>query len=491
MRFFDQHPALIPSLFFLLGMSLALNPDISLCIPLAALICCRIGSKRLITGLIFFSIAFFHGKVSQEKFPEETSSIEGLALFLPNAIQEQQIHNKKIYKVKGTIRSMRENQIEIASNITCSVTIPKSILSELSNKYLIQGCLEKKENYFHFTPNPLVPWTRLDDSFSLVKWRFKAKKFLSKAIKGSYSNKKVSELLIALTLGDLQDRHLRFSFGKLGLQHILAISGFHFGLLTVFLGFFLRIFLKQRYAMITLGLVLSMYFLLLGNSPSILRAYLATLLIIFANLFQRRYTALNIFSLTLLLELILSPKSIHSLGFHLSFLATGSILMLSPLTLTYTEKFLPTRRAQQTANLSFLEKFVYKLVKFIKETVSVNLAVHLTILPTCLFYFGQFPLSCFLYNLFIPVAISLSLFLFLAAIPFFFLIPFLSSFIHSCNELFTQQILRIIIEAPNILNKQIFYPNMPKWLLFSILVAAFFLSSNHNLLQSKKPELSS
>jgi competence protein ComEC len=457
------------------GLASGFQQDVSLLIPLAALSTCAFFLKKLPFYLAFFCLAFFYGKISQESFPSQSVPLQGIALFSCKSVDADCLQGKKTYKVKGIIRSFQEEGKEIAAGIPCTIPISPSLVEELSSAYLIRGSLEKQERSFSFTPDPQHAWVAKKSLFPLVKWRFYAKQFLSQKIKDCHSNQKVADFLIALTLGDLQDRHLRFAFNRLGLQHILAISGFHFGLLILFFSFFFRRILKERYAQVLLAIFLSLYFLLLGNSPSILRAYLAILLLLIARFCKKRHTALNIFSLTLLLELIFCPQNIHSLGFQLSFLATGSILVLSPVTLSWMEKLLPTRSCEQIEKFCFYEKIVIKACSFLRSTFAINVAVQLTLIPTCLFCFGSFPLASLIYNLFIPLAVSFSLYMFLITIPLFFFLPPLAKLFQQGNELFTGFILKMLQEAPGILHSQVIHIKVAKPLLFLLLLGAFFL----------------
>ena len=51
---------------------------------------------------------------------------------------------------------------------------------------------------------------------------------------------KVASFFSSLATGDIDERALSLEFGKIGVNHLLAISGFHFALLTTFCSFILR-----------------------------------------------------------------------------------------------------------------------------------------------------------------------------------------------------------------------------------------------------------
>ena len=475
--FFDHHPALLPSLFFLLGLALAAKPSLALCLPLLVLSLPRIYQpKQLITLCTIGLVAFFYGNYTKADFPENTSQIKGSALFSLSEIKEKHFHFKKTLLAQGTISSMQGDLGEKAYNIPCSFSIPSSIRPLQFQKYQIFGVLEKKENYFSFTVDPKTPWIGKNKSFCLPEWKFKIKKTLAKAIKKAYPDTNVSNFFIALTLGDLEDKLLRFSFNKLGLQHILAISGFHFSLLSLFIGCFFRLLFKEKTAILALLGVLTVYFLLLHSAPSILRAYFAITLYLLGKLKGYPTNALNLLGVTLLLELLITPECITNLGFQLSFLATGSILLLFPLTFSWMEKLLPKRSIPQALSLHPLEKVTYLICSTLRSTFAVNLAVYLTIIPACLWYFTTFPLVSLLYNLFVPFTIFISIFLLLIAFPIGILLPQVGNLLHHGNEIFTGKVLQILIESPNCLDIPLRLPFISLPLLYLHLLFIFSLA---------------
>lgn len=472
--FFDNHPAQLPSLFFLIALSLAAKPSLALCIPLLALLLPLIHKpKKLMIFCILGVLAFFYGKYNAEKFPKENSILKGSAIFSLSEIKIQQSHFKKTTLAQGTIVSMQGEKKEKAYNIPCSIPILPSLRPFQYETYKIQGTLEKKDTFYSFIPDLDTPWIGQKSRFCLPEWKFQIKSILKSAIQKAYPDTSISNFFIALTLGDLDDRLLRFSFNKLGLQHILAISGFHFSLLSLFIGCFLKLFFKEKTALLILLLTLTLYFLLLHNAPSIVRAYFAITFYLSGKLLGYRPNALNLLGITLLLELLIFPQSLINLGFQLSFLATASILLLFPLTFSWMEKLLPKRTISQALSLHPLEKTIYLICSLLRSTLAVNLAVYLPLIPTCLWLFTSFPLISLVYNLFVPFTIFISLFLLLLAFPLGVLISPLGSLIHQGNTLFTGKILQIITESPNCLDIKLTLPFLSEPLLYFYLIFIF------------------
>ncbi len=423
---------------------------------------------------ICFTLACFYGHVTKESLPSQTIT-KGVALFIPSEIKAHTSHFKKSEVVKGTLRFMKTESKEKIQNIPCSILLSSVKHPKMDRAYYLDGSLEKKgEHHTFFSFKPLV-WTPVPYSFSLAEQRFQVKNFLAKKIHLLFSDSKVADLMTALTIGTLEDRMLKFDFGRLGLQHVLAISGFHFGLLAFFLGLFFRALFKEKAAYVALLLCLTLYFLVLGNTPSILRAYLALSLYLIGKLGRWRTNGLNLLGATLFLELIINPQMVSHLGFHLSFLATFSILFLLPLTKKWMLLFFPHREKKQLMKFPILDRWGYLVCCFLRSAAALNIAVSLTMIPVCLFYFHKFQVSSLAYNLFIPLSLSFSLFLFFASIPFILLMPPLAHFLVSCNETFTRGVLNLISQSPLFLDFSIYVETFPLLVLIGLLLGIFSL----------------
>ncbi len=466
--FCKRHPALLYALFFLLGLSFVKSFNGAFLLPFFALL---IPSRKIFSLVLCFIVACFYGHHNKEIHPSEKIT-KGRFLFTPTEIKEERSHFKKSKVLKGTLQCM---DISI-KNIPCSIALSSSMKRPfIDASYELEGSLEKKgEEHVFFTFKP-EKWEKVPYSFSLVEWRFQAKQFLSQKIRLLFADSKVADLIVALTLGSLDDRMLKFDFARLGLQHVLAISGFHFGLLAFFLGLFFRTFLKEKTAYIALLLCLTSYFLLLGSSPSILRAYLALCLYLIGKLNRWRTNGLNLLGATLFLETLLNPRVISHLGFQLSFLATFSILFLLPLSKKWMLLFFPRREDAEILKFNGFERWCYLICCFLRSATALNIAVGLSTTAVCLFYFHKFPIMSLAYNLFIPLSLSLSLFLFFASLPFFLLIPPVAHFLSYCNELFTREILGLITQSPIFLDVYLRVETFPLSVLVVLLLGVFSL----------------
>ncbi len=128
-------------------------------------------------------------------------------------------------------------------------------------------------------------------------------------------------------------------FSRLGLSHILAISGLHVGFAfaigyLIFMLFFREIpFILDAALVIPLSAlggtgVAIFYYLVSGMQTSARRAVVVLLLYVISLIMGRKVNSLHIFQLAALIVLLINPFELFSLSFQLSFLAYGIILVL-------------------------------------------------------------------------------------------------------------------------------------------------------------------
>ena len=135
-------------------------------------------------------------------------------------------------------------------------------------------------------------------------------------------------LLGARSLLPSEDRAL---FSRLGLAHILTVSGYHVGILVAILAFLFRCLrLPQPLRLVLFSAVLLAYCLLTGWNQPVLRASLVLLLLLLGKVLARPRSGLHLLSAVYILLLAASPVQITSVSFRLTFGAAFGITLLSP-----------------------------------------------------------------------------------------------------------------------------------------------------------------
>ena len=203
-------------------------------------------------------------------------------------------------------------------------------------------------------------------------------------------DERTAALMQAMTLG-IRDGlgELREVFALSGLAHILALSGLHVGILVGAIGWLLRPLGQHRYP--AMMLFLAGFVLLVGASPSVLRASLMVGAVL-ASLWlgSGRIEPWPALSLAALVTLLWHPAWLFDLSFQLSYLAVIGILLLTePL----TKRLLGER-------LSWWHPKV-----LLSGSVTVSIAAQALSLPLVASTFGNVPLFSPLVNVIaIPLA---------------------------------------------------------------------------------------
>ncbi|WP_373069664.1 ComEC/Rec2 family competence protein [Sulfurimonas sp.] len=212
-----------------------------------------------------------------------------------------------------------------------------------------------------------------------------------------HKDKNIASIYQALYTATPLPTDLQKIFSNLGVSYLLAISGFHLGVLAAVLFFLFKFpykFLQQKYfpyrsykvdSFIFISITLLVYLLFLDSPPSLLRAY--AMLIIGFFLYDRGYKIISMQTLllTVILLLCIFPRLFFSIGFWLS--VSGVFYI-------------------------FLFLIHFKHINKVWQFTLIPFWVYLTMLPFSLVLFGNFslyhPLSILwttLFTLFYPLSI--------------------------------------------------------------------------------------
>ncbi|MFP5995034.1 ComEC/Rec2 family competence protein [Helicobacter pylori] len=243
-------------------------------------------------------------------------------------------------------------------------------------------------------------------SFSLTR-KQDFKSHLRHFIDSVHSNALVGNLYRALFIGDSLNKDLRDRANALGINHLLAISGFHLGILSASVYFLFSLFytpLQKRYfpyrnAFYDIGVLVWVfllgYLLLLDFLPSFFRAFLMGLLGFLACFFGVRLLSFKLLILACCIAIALLPKLLFSVGFLLSVCGVWYIFLF----LKHTQAFFKTSsflaRSFQAISLSTL---VFLNMLIIAHAFFPMFSPYqLFSIPLGLIFIVFFPLSLFLH----------------------------------------------------------------------------------------------
>ena len=174
-------------------------------------------------------------------------------------------------------------------------------------------------------------------------------------------------------------------FSKTGTAHIMAVSGLHVGLMVIVIDRFLKLMKMGRNKRLYLTMFILIFYGYMVYFPiSIVRAGAMYFLYVAAYFLERRYDSINALFFIGFILLIYRPMTIFSISFQLSFMATLSILLLSPI----------------------LNEKLNKITGPLSSLLSVTLAAQIGTLPIMAYHFNQVSLISLLTNLLIIPIIS-------------------------------------------------------------------------------------
>ncbi len=231
-------------------------------------------------------------------------------------------------------------------------------------------------------------------------------------------------------------------FARVGLSHMIAISGSHITILSAMaLNFLLALGLNRRRALKIIFGFLFIYPLITGLSASAVRSALMGALAFLAIYYERTSSLIRALIFAAALMLAFNPRLLRDdIGFQLSFLALLGIIYIYPLGEKITRKFLEKR--------SWRAKFK-NVFKNIMDTITLTIVSQIVILPIALIDFKQLSLIAPLANVlvlwtFAPLLAALILGLMATALipmlgPLFFAPAyFLLRFIFLVSEILAQ-----------------------------------------------------
>ena len=329
----------------------------------------------------------------------------------------------------------------------------KDLLSS-SNDHIIKGSLKWNQSgpYTLLPSNcKAVPFTK-----NLSHQRFFLKENFRHFLRNHIADEMCYSFFSALATGEIDNKLLSMQFSKVGLTHTLAISGFHYSWLVFILGAFLHLFMSKRRTCYLLLLIVSLYFLFIGETPSLNRAWLAALIYLVGYLIKEPVSGLNSLGVALIISLILDPFVLTEIGFQLSYLATFGILGIYPSLELWLRKFFPKR---VVFRLDFL------LSSFCRNTIALTMAVNLSTIPLLLYHFHYFPYLSLFFNLFFPMTITICMIALILS-P----LPLIGAPILHLAEYYTNPLLNMIFYGIDALEGGIWSSNIPFDLLLASLI---------------------
>jgi len=210
-------------------------------------------------------------------------------------------------------------------------------------------------------------------------------------------------VIAAMTLGERSqlDVSLKETYSRVGVSHILALSGLHlmiiYTLITLLLG---RRRLRLTTQVLTV-LAVWAFALLVGLSPSVTRAAFMITVYALLSLGYRERMSVNTLAFVAMVMLMFNPYALFDIGFQLSFAAVLSILLFHPLLV----KFIPSHLLQR-----------HRWLNMLWSMTIVSVSAQIGTAPLVAYTFGRFATTFLLANYIVIPLATLVLYLTLACV---------------------------------------------------------------------------
>lgn len=217
---------------------------------------------------------------------------------------------------------------------------------------------------------------------------------------------------------------LKEAFRRLGLSHLLAVSGMH---ISILLGVITSVLGCIKIKRIPKALICTVFLIavipFMNSSPSVIRAAIMGIILLWADVIYGDNDSATSMSIAAFVILLFRPYSVFDAGCILSFTATAGIVFISPVISRFFNEHLGKP-------LSFL---------------SVTIAAQIAVIPASIYYCEELSLLSLITNIvFVPVFSLLVILLILACI-----FPFLSTLLNLFGKLYFGAIVKIS-SFPNI-----------------------------------------
>ncbi len=423
---------ILAMVFFLGGISCAsylVNPNLVFWLGLCVMIAIAVLYARHLKCLAWtlLSAAFLLGFVRLAVTTMPFSD-QHIAYF---ASMEEQVALRAAISVEPDSRSdfqyliVESEEIEIddfrgAVSGKVKIKTDKYPEFEIQDQLRIAGLLQKPKNFEEFN---YADFLAKDDVFATMYFPYISKIEKSKVtfwrvfftFKNAFLGR-INSLLPEPSAGIVAGLLLGYrrsipenvldDLGKVGLTHILAISGYNITLLINF--FALAVSRLPKFWQFLITVVAIVFFTLFtGMSPSVIRASLMGILMVMARFFERKSNVYISLMLSAVLMVLFSPRILNfDLSFQLSFAATLGLIVAMP----------------------YFEKIGQNLPALLKDTLLVTLSAQLFTLPLIIGTFSQFSIIAPLANIFVLPLIPLIMATSFALILISYLIPVLTLF---------------------------------------------------------------
>jgi len=202
-------------------------------------------------------------------------------------------------------------------------------------------CLARGLRYMQSATGNMIEIIDKNNDFSISRLAYNIRKSALKSARDLLP-KDEAALAQGMMMGDksMLSDEMRGNFKASGMAHITALSGIHINIISLALFYIVSgVSRKRRVLDILIATGIIAFYLIMGYSPSVLRAVIMALLAVVGNFIWRRSDVFNALAFSALLILLFVPFALYDVAFQLSFMAVlGMAIFLKPFNIQMFKK---------------------------------------------------------------------------------------------------------------------------------------------------------
>lgn len=277
-------------------------------------------SKYIFIFILFYMIVGFNVKTSDISFPKNIST---KGVVVDDYANDELKYVVKISNRTNIILYSKQN-LRIGDVIDFSGKVNKPVGKMNSTDFDYKAYLLSK----NIKANVFSNGEKLIGENKVLGFREKFKSHVNNSFYGI--SEKHGEFLKSVILSDsnyIDEQNLAV-YRNLGIMHLIAMSGFHIGIVLGALEIIFKfIKIPKVIRRVTSIFITYVYIWLVGLPVAALRAFIMASCQLLAFLMKKKYSALSSLKLSALIILILNPYNIASSSFWMSYMAVLGILL--------------------------------------------------------------------------------------------------------------------------------------------------------------------
>lgn len=292
--------------------------------------------------VVFFSLTlvagvFFWFADSQNRSQHEAGALEAVVTLSDgividgDAFRAQVVYQDERFQLSYKITSEQEQQalkkLKYGDQLHVNAELEAPEKNRNQDQFNYQAFLYRKHIHWLLKANMIQPVTSKSTT-----WLYTLKNFRKNQLEkiDAEMDKKISPYVASLVYGDRSyvDTSVYESYQRLGVVHLLAISGLHVNLIVA--GFLLvlrRLGFQIEKTAIMMICLLPLYCLMTGGNAPVVRAAIMTICLMAGRLSPVRVTSLQALCFSFIFVFLFNPYCVFEIGFQLSYAVSFAIIL--------------------------------------------------------------------------------------------------------------------------------------------------------------------